>query len=273
MGNQVEIWKSYPYIAGIEVSTLGNVRTIDRVTSGEKRTRFTKGRILKQSYNRGYLQVFFRANGKLVGKYVHRLIAEAFIPNTDNFPQVNHKNCIRDDNRVKNLEWCTASYNAKYREKHGISQTEINGHPLFAVNLSTFEVSRFRSQGEASRELGVNNPDINMVIKGRLNHAGGYYFKEDNGNGIEINRDELNNIVNGMLFRGGVFAVNLKTLEVSRFKSQREAGRELGVNSGNISNVIKGRYKKTGGYWFVNDDDKADDAIKCKLQEIKKIYS
>lgn len=273
VNDEEEIWKSHPDIAGIEVSTLGNVRTIDRVTSGEKRTRFTKGRILKQSYNRGYLQVSFRVNGKFVTKYVHRLIAEAFIPNTDNFPQVNHKNCNRDDNRVENLEWCTASYNAKYRNKFGVSNAETQGHPLFAINLSTLEVSHFSAQGEASRVLGIQHSDINSVIKGKLKHAGGYYFKEDNGNGIEINRDKLNNIVNGMLFRGGVFAVNLKTLEVSRFKSQREAGRELGVNSGNISNVIKGRYKKTGGYWFVNDDDKADDAIKCKLQEIKKIYS
>lgn len=269
MANEKEIWKKYPEYAGIEVSTLGNVRTIDRVTSGEKRTRFTKGRILKQSYNRGYLQVFFRVNGKLVGKYVHRLIAEAFIPNHDNLPQINHKDCNRANNDVSNLEWCTASYNAKYRNKFGVSNAETQGHPLFAINLSTLKVSHFRAQGEASRVLGIQHSDINSVIKGKLKHAGGYYFKEDDGNGIEIDKDKINNIVNGMLFTGGIFAVNLNTLEVSRFKSQHEASRALGLRQQGISSVIKGRYKQTGGFWFVNDDGNGDDAIKRKLNTLQ----
>ena len=192
--NEKEIWKSYPDIPGIQVSTLGRVRTIDRVTSGEKRTRFTKGRILKQSYNRGYLQVSFRVNGKFVTKYVHRLIAEAFIPNTDDFPQVNHKNCIRDDNRVENLEWCTASYNAKYREKFGISSTEARGLPVLAVNLKTQEVSQFSSQHEASRALGFSQGNINGVIIGKLNQTHSYWFVNDDGNAVDVVKSKLHDI-------------------------------------------------------------------------------
>ena len=70
-------------------------------------------------------------NGKHINKLVHRLVAQTFIPNLNNFPEVNHKNCVRDDNYVTNLEWCSRKYNRQYREKHGVSQTESTGHPLF----------------------------------------------------------------------------------------------------------------------------------------------
>lgn len=143
------------------------------------------------------MHVTFRMNGKLVNKYVHRLVAETFIQNPNNLPQVNHKDCNITNNNASNLEFCTSSYNAKYREKFGISTTESQGHHVLAISLSTLEVLHFRSQGEASRKLGVNQ--------------------------------------------------------------------------GNIYSVIKGSRKQACGFWFVNDDENADDAIKHKLQEIKKI--
>jgi len=268
--NETEIWKSHPDILGIEVSTLGKVRTLDRVISTERGAWLFKGRILKPSSQKGgYLKVNVKVNGKWVSKKVHRLVAQTFIPNPDNLQEVNHKDCNRKNNNVENLEWCTHSYNSQYKEKYGVSQTEAVGHPLFAINLKTLEVLHFRSQAEAGRALGVFNQSINHVIKGRVNQAGGYYFKTDDGNDIETDNGKLKGIVDGMPFIGGVFVVNLITSEVSRFNSQREAARTLGVSHGNINKVIEGRLKQTGGYWFVNDDN-ADDIIKQKLYEIKR---
>ena len=87
---ETEIWKAHPGIPGIEVSTLGRVRTLDRVVSTEKMTRFQKGRVLKQRDNgRGYLIVNIPINGKQVTKKVHRLVAQTFIPNSEELPQVN----------------------------------------------------------------------------------------------------------------------------------------------------------------------------------------
>lgn len=197
INNEKEIWKAHPEYAGIEVSTLGRVRTLDKMVWNGRGTYLLKGRVLKQRDNgNGYLRVNIKVDGKFIAKYIHRLVAQTFITNPDNLPEVNHKDCNPQNNNVENLEFCTRLYNNQYKEKFGISTTESQGNPLFAINLATMEVSHFRSQ--------------------------------------------------------------------------REASRELGADSGSINNVIKGKYKYTRGYWFVNDDKNADDAISRKLQEIKK---
>jgi len=196
---ETEIWKKHPYIEKLEVSTLGRVRTLDRVVPCRgNRTQLVKGRVLKQQDNGiGYLQTSFRMNRKLVTKSVHRLVSETFISNPDNLPQVNNKNCDRGDNSVSNLEWCDESYNQKYRNKHGVSQTEAAGHPLLAVNLNTLKVSRFRSQHEAGRELGLFDQNIRAVIKGRRNSTGGFWFVNDDDKATDAIKNKLRKISKG----------------------------------------------------------------------------
>jgi len=151
------------------------------------------GHYYKSRHNHnGYLTVSFRIDGKKVNKLVHRLVAETFINNLDDLPQVNHKDCNRTNNNVENLEWCTVSYNAKYREKYGTSSTESRGRPVLAVNLKTQEVSQFSSQHEASRTLGFSQGNINGVIIGKLNKTHGYWFTNaDDYEAVTIVRDEL----------------------------------------------------------------------------------
>jgi len=188
---ETEIWKKHPEYVRIEVSSFGRVRTLDRLISSESMTRFTQGRILKQYDNGyGYLIVNIPVDGKCVSKRVHRLVAQTFIKNTDNLPQVNHRDCDRTNNKVKNLEWCDNTYNSQYREKYG----ESLGRPLFAINLATLEVSKFRSQHEASRELGVLQQSISKVIKGRYNQTGGYWFVNDDGNAVDVVKSKLHDI-------------------------------------------------------------------------------
>ena len=200
-----EVWKPYPEFSFVEVSTFGRVRAVDRwVVDKRYGKRFVKGRILKQQRNRdGYLFVQFGLNGKQVKKKVHRLVAETFIPNPNNWPEVNHKNCDRTKNNVDNLEWCTHEYNQQYREKFGVALYR----PVFAINLNTMKVSRFSSQSEASRELKTgqgNKGNICMVVRGKRKTAKGYWFTNADDNAVEATRakfgsevaDKVNELMN-----------------------------------------------------------------------------
>ena len=172
-----EIWRLYPEFDFIEVSTLGRVRTLDRVVSNGKGTRVEKGKILKQGLNKnGYLRVAFRKDSKLVNKSVHRLVAHTFLSNQKKLPEINHKDNNKLNNSVSNLEWCSHKYNIEYREKYGKSSAEVSGCPVYAVNLDTLEISKFESQREAGRILGIVNQSINSVLKGRLKTTNGYVF-------------------------------------------------------------------------------------------------
>ena len=196
---ETEIWKAHPEYSGIEVSNLGRVRTLDKMVWNGWGTWLMKGRVLKQDEcTNGYLQVCIKANGKFIKQRIHRLVAQTFIPNPDNLPQVNHKNCNRADNRVSNLEWCSNSYNQKYRNKFGVSQAEKTGYPLFAVNLDTNEVLHFRSKREALRELGVNRKIMSDVIKGKRKQASGFWSVNDDGHAVDILKTVHRTKANGL---------------------------------------------------------------------------
>jgi len=193
--NGSEIWRALPGVPGTEVSTFGRVRTLDRVVSSERGKQFLKGRVLKQYKNNGGYQILsIKVDGKWTSKTVHRLIAKVFIPNPEELPQINHKDNDRTNNNVSNLEWCSSSYNCQYREKYGVSRTEAVGHPLFAINLATLEVSHFNSQNEASQVLGVCHQNISSVINGRLNQTHGFWFVNDDGHAVDVVKNKLHDI-------------------------------------------------------------------------------
>ena len=196
VNSKTEIWRAHPEYTGVEVSTLGRVRTLDRLVSCRGNgKRLVKGRILKQYSDKGgYLQSQVKVDGKWIMKRVNRLVAQTFLSNPDNLPQVNHKDCKIKNNNVENLEWCTASYNARYREKYGVSRMESAGHPLFAINLATLEVSQFPSQTEAGRAVGVLQTSITAVVKGRRNQAGGFWFLNDDGHAVDVVKSKLHDI-------------------------------------------------------------------------------
>lgn len=111
----MEVWKP---VVGFEeyyeVSNLGRIRSLDREIYSEKGSfmRFYRGRILKLTdKGNGYLVVNLGRGNR---RHVHRVVAEAFLPNNFNLPYINHKDENPKNNEVSNLEWCTAKYNSNY---------------------------------------------------------------------------------------------------------------------------------------------------------------
>jgi len=128
-----EIWKdTKDYDGRYQVSTLGRVKSFCR----------SETKIVSQHKNHGYLRVILHKDG-LNRLRVHRLVALSFIPNPENKKEINHKNGIKTDNRVENLEWCTSSENKKHALYTGLNRVRF-GQEASRAKLTNVQVLAIR---------------------------------------------------------------------------------------------------------------------------------
>lgn len=143
-----EVWKDIKGYEGLyQVSNIGRVKSLlnDREI------------ILKGGNSSGYRTVGL--NGKTY--FVHRLVGENFIPNPDNLPQINHRNELKSDNNVSNLEWCTACYNANYG-----SRNQKLSKPVYQIDLESGQVLFYwSSASDVQRKLGYSASCISRCCK------------------------------------------------------------------------------------------------------------
>lgn len=133
------------------------------------------GRVLKpQKRNNGYLQVGLFKNGNPKMFLVHRLVAEAFIPNPDNMPEVNHKDEDKTNNCVENLEWCTHGYNNNYRSRNERS-AQTQSKTVYQFSIDGQFIREWPSGMEVQRQLGYSQGNIAACCRGE--HKTVYGFK------------------------------------------------------------------------------------------------
>jgi hypothetical protein len=166
----IEIWKDIEDFEGMyQVSSFGRVRSLDRQVRNGHGYYVRRGRMLKpRATSNGYLQV---ALSNQTQKLVHRLVADAFIPNKDNLPQINHKDENKKNNHLENLEWCTPAYNNCY---NGRSQRIAEKRKKAVRCIETGQI--FKSIKEAEKAVGVVG-SITPCIHGRTKTAAGHRWE------------------------------------------------------------------------------------------------
>lgn len=204
-----EIWKDIIGFEGLYmVSNLGRIKSNERYINARNGSqRLSKEKVLKEIKDKlGYCRVGLHNNREFNSYTVHRLVAKAFIDNPENKNQINHKNGNPSDNRVDNLEWCTAKENMKHafsvlkrkvsgaaagvgwheskkgknHYRYGLAWPHFNtgaNHPNSKkVKCSTLDIE-FCSISEAADKLGLSIGQVSTVLLGKIFHSKGLVFR------------------------------------------------------------------------------------------------
>lgn len=181
-----ELWADIPGFEGMyQISSCGRVKSCDRILPHENHgTWHIKERLLKLNEtgpkNYKYYSVLLHVGkGKMICKRVHRLVAETFLPNPHNLPQVNHIDGNKLNNNVSNLEWVTGKENVDHAWRTGLCENIVRAKQRPVINLDTGE--RFDSLADAERSFGKSTGAISHVLNGKHERAHGYrwaYAKE-----------------------------------------------------------------------------------------------
>lgn len=161
----VELWKDIKNYEGLyQVSNMGRIKSLKRIIKYKNgRNQVYNSKILKPlSYKDKYLKIVLYKNK--IGKTfaIHRLVAQAFIPNPYNYPVINHKDENKHNNKVDNLEWCTVKYNNNYKNVRGRAvktrkKNLIKNKKIYVYNLQGKKVKEFNTIIQACDWLGKPN--------------------------------------------------------------------------------------------------------------------
>lgn len=250
-----EEWRDVIGFEGIyKVSNIGRVMSLDRtiISNNGKLMPFV-GRVLKyRTGSRGYPYLTLSSTNIRKTVKVHRLVAESFIPNPHSKPQVNHIDENKLNNKVSNLEWCSAKENCN----HGTHnfRVSLNGRNSPTKSLSVFQFSlngkfikRWDSLCEIERQLGFLHSNISTCCYGVKKSMNGFIWcfeKEYSKELIESKVDAYNKSKTPKK----VMQLSLDGDLIKIWSSSKQIFKELGIDCGSISSVCNGRRSSSNGY-------------------------
>lgn len=169
-----EIWKTIENYSSYMVSNMGRVKRKEGLDSAGH---YRQEKMLSPKTDKdGYYDYTLCKDGKMKCFRAHRLVAEAFIPNPENKPCIDHINCVRSDNRVENLRWVTN------QENHNNPLSLINHKNASSIAIIQYTkdgkmLRKWDSATEAAKELNLHHQLISKCCKGTYKSAGGYIWK------------------------------------------------------------------------------------------------
>lgn len=212
-------------------------------------------KILKQGMRGEYRYVEINVNGVAKKEYVHRLVAEAFLPNPNNLPIVNHKDENPRNCNVNNLEWCTHKYNTNYGtcieriiknmpDKKGANS--ILSVPIYQYDLEGNLIAKHDGMREAARQTGLSSVSISKACNGKLKQYAGYVWTKEKK--FAYDKEMKLNFHNGAILMYDTSG-NL----IRRFDDPRELKKE-GFSQICCNRVCRGERKTYKGYVFKHEN-------------------
>lgn len=183
-----EIWKDVKGYENLyQISNTGKIKSLERYKNNHSKKQLVKEKIRKQIVSKtGYYTCMLNKNGKNKLFKVHRLIAEAFIPNPNNYPIINHKDGNKLNNDISNLEWCNYSHNGKEAYRLGLIKNNTYGIKKYnnslKIKVNQYDlngkfIKQWESISDIQKELNYATTNICRCCKGTYKTAYGYIWK------------------------------------------------------------------------------------------------